>query len=144
VPIVEAGLAKRLVLGQDGRLTFFGYLINVLIVISCIATLVYPLLSHQGAVHFSCIFKGITGWPCPGCGYSDAMGCLLDGDYSQSFLQNPGWIIWVAFQGLLVFTGLKSLINGRQAIIGKQLLVVIIILTILIWTAKFLIGPEYY
>ena len=141
---MEAGLAKRLALEQDGRLTFLGYLINGLIVISCIGTLLYPLLSHHGAVHFDCIFKEITGWPCPGCGYSDAIGCVLDREFSRSFLHNPGWLFWIAFQGLLVFTGLRSLIRGRQAVIGKHLLVVILVLTILIWTGKFLIGPEYY
>jgi hypothetical protein len=141
---VGAGLAKPLALEHNGRLTVIGYLINGLIVLSCIGTLLYPLLSQHGTIHFNCIFKEITGWPCPSCGYSDAIGCVMEGDLPQSFLHNPGWMIWVAFQGWMVFLGLKSLFSGRQAIIRRHLLVVLVMLIILIWTGKFLIGPEYY
>ena len=139
-----AGLAKPLAIERNGRLTFTGYLINTLILATCFSTLAYPLLSHHGTIHFDCIFKEITGFPCPSCGYSAAIGCLIQKDLPQSFLHNPGWIIWIAFQLLLVFIGLRSLISGRQAIIGQRLLLVFIILIILIWAGKFLIGPEYY
>jgi hypothetical protein len=141
---VGADLAKPSALEQNGRLTFTGYLVNILILISCIGTLVYPLLSEYGALHFNCIFKEITGLPCPSCGYSNAIVCVIRKDFLHSFLHNPGWLVWVAFQGLLVFIGLKSLVSGSQAVIGKRLLLVIICLILLIWAGKFLIGPEYY
>jgi hypothetical protein len=52
--------------------------------------------------------------------------------------------MWIAFQFLLVYIGLKSSISGRQALIGKGIIVFLIILVILTWTGKFLIGPEFY
>ncbi len=144
MPIVGAGLAKPPAIERNGQLTFTGYLVNVLILITCIGTLIYPQLSRYGAIHFDCIFKQITGLPCPSCGYSAAIESVFQHHLSQSFLHNPGWLIWIAFQLLLIFIGIKSLVNGRQTIIGRRLLPVLIILILLIWTAKFIIGPEYY
>ena len=139
-----AGLAKHLAIEQNGRLTFSGYLINALILATCLGTLVYPLLSHQGTIHFDCIFKEVTGLPCPSCGYSTALIYAFQKDLQHAFLHNPGWLIWIAFQLIMVFIGLKSLILGRQAIIGQRLLYLLIVLIVLIWVGKFLIGPEYY
>jgi len=141
---VGAGLAKLLAIEQNGRLTFSGYLINALILATCLGTLVYPLLSHQGTIHFDCIFKEVTGLPCPSCGYSTALIYAFHKDLQHAFLHNPGWLIWIAFQLIMVFIGLKSLILGRQAIIGQRLLYLLIVLIVLIWVGKFLIGPEYY
>jgi hypothetical protein len=133
-----------LALERNGRLTVIGYLINALILISCAASLAYPLLSHTGALHLDCIFRELTGLPCPSCGYSRAVSCAIEKDLGASFLHNPGWIIWIGFQGALIFIGLTSIIRGRQAVISQRLLVVFIVLILLIWTGKFLIGPEYY
>ncbi len=139
-----AGLAKQLAIEQNGQLTFSGYLINALILATCLGTLVYPLLSHQGTIHFDCIFKEVTGLPCPSCGYSTAIIYAFRKDFHHAFLHNPGWLIWIAFQLMMVFIGLKSLILGKQALIRRRLLLGLIIMIVLIWTGKFLIGPEYY
>ena len=139
-----AGLARQLAIEQNGRLTFSGYLINALIVVSCLGTLAYPLLSQQGTVQFDCIFKSVTGLPCPSCGYSTAIICVWQKDLYHAFLNNPGWPIWIGFQLILVFIGLKSLIMGRQAVLGTGLLYLLIILIVMIWAGKFLIGPDYY
>jgi hypothetical protein len=141
---VGAGLAKHLAIEQNGRLTFSGYLINALILATCIGTLTYPLLSLHSAIHFECIFKEVTGLPCPSCGYSTALIYAFQKDLQHAFLHNPGWLIWIAFQLILVFIGLKSLILGRQALIGQRLLHLLFALIVFIWVGKFLIGPEYY
>ena len=139
-----AGLAKHLAIEQNGRLTFSGYLINALILATCLGTLVYPLLSHQGIINFDCIFKEVTGLPCPSCGYSTALIYAFQKDLQHAFLHNPGWLIWIAFQLILIFIGLKSLILGRQALLGQRMLYLLIVLIVLIWVSKFLIGPYYY
>jgi hypothetical protein len=141
---VGAGLAKQQAIEKNGRLTFSGYLINALILATCLGTLAYPFLSHQGTIHFECIFKEVTGLPCPSCGYSTAIIYAFQKDIHHAFLHNPGWLIWIAFQLILVFIGLKSLIVGRQALIGQRLLYLLIILIVLVWVGKFLIGPDYY
>jgi len=141
---VGAGLARQLAIEKNGQLTFTGYLINALILATCLGTLVYPLLSHHGVIHFDCIFKEVTGLPCPSCGYSTAVIHVFQKDFNHAFLHNPGWLIWIAFQLILVFIGMKSLIMGKQAVLGNLLLYMLIILIVLIWVGKFLIGPDYY
>ncbi len=139
-----ADLGKLLVIEKNERLTFSGYLINTLILITCFGTLIYPLLNHHGVIHFDCIFKGITGLPCPSCGYSAAVVGMFQKDLYHSFQHNPGWLMWIAFQLYLIFIGLKSIITAKQAVIGQRLLILLIILILLTWIGKFLIGPEYY
>ena len=139
-----AGLARLPAIEKNGRLTFSGYLINFLILATCLGTLVYPLLSQQGILHFDCIFKEITGLPCASCGYTAAIKNVFQADLQQAFLHNPGWIIWIAFQLLLVFIGIRSIISGRQLVIGQGLLALTVIFILLIWIGKFLIGPSYF
>ena len=139
----EAGLDRLFTIERNGRLSTIGYGINILIVLSCIGTLVYPFMDARGIVQFNCIFRSVTGVPCPTCGYSTAIGCLLSGDFGQSFLHNPGWIIWITLLAGLVFIGIKSIITGRQAVIPGGLVYLLSALIVLTWVAKFIIGCEY-
>ena len=144
MPTVEAGSGSIFAIERNGRLTKTGYLINFLIALSCIGTLVYPILDAGGIVRFNCIFRSITGLPCPTCGYSSAIGCLLSGNIGHSFLHNPAWIFWLALQVGLVFIGIKSMITGRQAIIPHRLIAALSVILVLSWAAKFIIGSDYY
>ena len=141
---VEAGSASLFTIERNGRLSSSGYLVNFLIALSCIGTLVYPILDAGGILRLNCIFKSITGLPCPTCGYSTAIGCLLNGNIAHSFLHNPAWIFWIALQVGLVFIGIKSIVTGRQAVIPVKLIVALAIILVLTWIAKFIIGPEFY
>ena len=139
-----AGSDSIFTIERDGRLSTGGYLVNLLIVISCTGTLAYPLLDAGGIVSIDCLFKSITGLPCPTCGYSTAIGCLLGGDFTHSFAHNPAWIFWLALQVGLVFIGIKSVVNGRQVLIPVRWIVVLAAILVLNWAAKFIIGPEFY
>ena len=144
VPIVEAGLDRILTIERNGRLSTFGYLVNLLIAASCMGALAYPLLDAGGILRLNCIFKSLFGMPCPTCGYSTAIGCVLSGDFSRSFLHNPGWIFWVFLLALLVYVGMKSVLTGKQAVIPRGIILPLAILVMLTWVAKFIIGAEYY
>ncbi len=139
-----AGLDRFTALERDGHLSVAGYGINLLIAFTCLCTLAYPFLDAGGILQFHCLFKSITGLPCPTCGYSTAIGCLLTGNILHSFLHNPGWIFWVALQVLLVYVGIKSMLTGRQAVIPGGLIIPLAVLVLLTWGAKFIIGSEYY
>ncbi len=141
---VAAGWDRILATERNGRLSPTGYLVNVLIAVSCLGSLAYPFLDAAGILSFHCIFKSLTGLPCPTCGYSRAVGCLLRGEFLQSFLHNPGWIVWIALQLLLVYTGIRSLVTGKQAVIPGRMIIPLAVLILLTWVGKFLIGSEYY
>ena len=142
--IVEADSGSIFAIERNGGLSRTGYGINFLIALSCIGTLVYPILDAGGIVRLNCIFRSITGLPCPTCGYSTAIGCLLSGNIGHSFLHNPAWVFWLALQVGLVFIGIKSMITGRQAVIPVKFIVALAVIMVLTWAAKFIIGPGFY
>lgn len=142
--IVGAGLGNFSTIERNGRLSPFGYLVNSFIALSCLGTLSYPFLDAGGIIDFNCLFKSITGLPCPSCGYSTAIACLISGDVGHSFLHNPGWIFWLALQALLVYLGIRSIFTGRQMVITGRMIIPMALLIILTWIAKFVIGTEYY
>ena len=45
----------------------------------------------------TCIIRGLTGIPCPGCGMTRAFGCLLRGQWSLSFQMHPMLLPWLAY-----------------------------------------------
>ena len=45
---------------------------------------------HLDRLPFSvCVFKAVTGWPCPTCGSTRALGRLLEGDLPGASAMNP-------------------------------------------------------
>ena len=141
---MAAVLDRNLAIERNGRLLLFGYLVNLGIAASCIGTLAYPFMHAGGLVRFDCIFKGVPGLPCPTCGYSSAIECLLGADPLHSFLHNPFWIFWVAFQLGMVYIGIRSVLAGRQILVSSRLILPIAVLIVLSWIAKFIVGPAYY
>ncbi|MFC2115838.1 DUF2752 domain-containing protein [Bacteroidota bacterium] len=113
-------------------------------IFSCLGTLAYPFLNAGGIFYFNCVFRSITGLPCPTCGYSSAMSSLYASNPMHSFLHNPGWIFWILFQLLLVFIGIKTLLRGKQVLISNRYAILLLVLIALIWAGKFIIGSEYY
>ena len=60
-----------------------------------------------------CLFKAITGQPCPTCGSTRAAGCLARGDVAGALVMNP--LTTVALFGLLAWAiaDLVLLTRGR-------------------------------
>jgi len=62
------------------------------------ATASTPWLLQAGPSNV-CIFKALSGWPCPLCGGTHACAALLAGDWSAAWQANAGalpllWLIW--------------------------------------------------
>lgn len=77
-----------------------------------------------GNRHFTpCIFKNLTGLPCPGCGMGRATIAFFHGDLMQSFFINPAAIpfaiamlislIWMIYDLHLGTTNFFSTINKK-------------------------------
>lgn len=61
-----------------------------------------------------CLFKRVTGWPCPSCGSTQAVVHLWHGHFWESILSNPlGIIVFVAaWPTLLVL--LRDAVDGGE------------------------------
>jgi hypothetical protein len=81
-----------------------------LLFIACFLGFIYLLYHLQDSenTHFGvCIFKQVTGFPCPSCGTTRAVQLLLQGDVLASLQMNPFGIFvaiimifapfWIAF-----------------------------------------------
>lgn len=44
---------------------------------------------HLGNLPFGCVFKAVTGWPCPTCGGTRALAALAAGEVLQALRANP-------------------------------------------------------
>lgn len=61
-----------------------------------------------------CLFKELTGVPCPGCGCTRAFLCLLRGEVGQALWYNPLVIVLIIFAlVLLVATLVETCVFRR-------------------------------
>lgn len=99
---------------------------------------------HKHNFHV-CIFKNITGYPCPACGTTRSVKMLLfDGDIGAAFLMNPIGIIvgvimvfvpfWLLFDALTKRQTLfDAYVKTEKIISTKPIALLLIALLILNW-----------
>ncbi len=75
-------------------------LITLLIVIILSAIIIY-IAGIKNEISF-CVFKNITGIPCPSCGLTRSVISLLHGNIIQAVLYNP--FFFIGFLLLILFT----------------------------------------
>lgn len=64
----------------------------ITICIVCFFGFCYLLYGFFFAQYFTprlCIFKNVTGYPCPSCGVTRAIFLLLEGEITKSLMMNP-------------------------------------------------------
>jgi hypothetical protein len=87
------------------------YTVLVLLSLASAGWLAYALQAHHYEHTTLCLFKNITGFPCPSCGITRSIIFLGQGDVSQAWNTNPLgivaacllvivpiWIIWDLIQ----------------------------------------------
>jgi hypothetical protein len=63
-----------------------------------------------------CVFKNITGWPCPACGSTGGVMQLLHGEFYSALLLNP--LSYLLAVGLVVLPLwlLSDMVRGRSSL----------------------------
>lgn len=76
--------------------------------------LVYVLYLAKRIPHIPCVFKTLTGYPCPTCGATRVVKSLFQFDIVSAFLWNPllflagiVFIAWVLYGFYMLFSGKK-------------------------------------
>jgi hypothetical protein len=136
---VGAGLGSFLILERNGELTFSGYVINTILVLSCLFALLYPFFEILQLFSIKCPFNSLTGLPCPGCGYTRSIISLLEGNISASFNHNPGWFILIIFLATLISIGLGSIIKGRQLGLSNGQFIFFLVLLVCTWIGNLIL-----
>lgn len=64
-----------------------------------------------------CLFRWLTGMPCPACGAARALRVLLcQGDVGQSFLLNPLGLVLAAMLAVVPAWGLTDVLRRRDTL----------------------------
>lgn len=74
--------------------------LHIFIAASCFLAYIWLYLQTVTQNFGVCIFKHVTGYPCPSCGTTSGVRSFLAGHYSDAFFQNP--LSWVAIVALTV------------------------------------------
>ena len=98
-----------------------------------------PSLALSGR-HF-CIFRAVTGIPCPACGSTRSMICLLDGDLPGALFTNPAGLIlffsmmifpvWVIADLVLRKESFLRFYRNFERILRKRWITILLILLVL-------------
>ncbi len=78
---------------------FNKYLPNLLMAIAALAAIAifYVYNPAQEIFFWSCTFKQITGYQCPGCGGQRAVHALLHGNFQEAFRLNALFVSSIPF-----------------------------------------------
>ena len=60
-----------------------------------------------------CLFKALTGFDCPGCGFQRALHAALHGDFATAWACNPALFFFIPVTGLYAFAELMPRRAGR-------------------------------
>ena len=75
--------------------------------------------------HTVCVFKALTGIPCPACGLTHATIYLLSGRFDMAMKTNPTVILWIIVIGLFFVD--RYIFHFNKKIFPKYFIVVCII-----------------
>lgn len=86
----------------------FGILYGAIAVLALAAARILPVLDLLP----SCLFRGVTGIPCPTCGVSRALVLLAHGDLRQGLAMNPVFAVTLAASLVLLVCNCVVLFNS--------------------------------
>jgi len=121
----------------------------VLVSTACAAGYIWLLINYHRSISVStepgfCMFKRITGIPCPSCGSTRSVLSILKGDFVGALLWNPfGLIIisvlilaplWILYDIVLRKDSLLQVYNYSEIFLRKKWIAIpLILLVILNW-----------
>ena len=77
----------------------------------------YHLIHAESLTPTLCLFKNMTGIPCPSCGVTRSVLLIMQGEFIQAVLMNPLGIIAVALLIILPTWMAIDLIQKKQSLL---------------------------
>jgi hypothetical protein len=106
-----------------------GFAAFLLILAGVHATGILPIGRLAGAIPVFCPFELLTGIPCPGCGMTRAVLCLISGNLSDALLYNPFsfFLLSLVTASILPKRWLKRVPTGVRAILPRAYAVILVL-----------------
>lgn len=67
-----------------------------------------------GGLDWPCVFKSVTGLPCPGCGGMRAARLFFDGRFAAAAYANPLSVAFILWAGVSCIWLLADIVRGRD------------------------------
>ncbi len=107
----------------------------------------YKKLERREEAFNTCIFKQVTGIPCPSCGSIHSIVSILHGDLKKAFAENPLGFAGILIVAVIPYWILADLILGRESFYRfylrinaflkrKVVLFGLLFIVLLIWLVK--------
>jgi hypothetical protein len=120
------------------------YSVLLIVVFSGYSYLYYSLYHSINSNVSFCIFKNVTGFPCPSCGTTRAVQLFLQGDFVASLQMNPFGILVAILMVVLPFWIVYDVLTHQQTFFinykkvesivrTKWLAILLIILVLINW-----------
>lgn len=93
-----------------------------------IVVIIMAILLIHGKIAIACVFYGITGLYCPGCGITRSILSLIEGDIYQAFRYNP--IIFIDIP-IIIITSIIDFIFKENKKVKKVTNIIYIMLLVL-------------
>ena len=118
----------------------------VLVSTACAAGYIWLFINYHRSVSDSmepgvCLFKRITGIPCPSCGSTRSVLSILNGDFAGALLWNPfGLIIisililaplWILYDIVLHKDSFLQIYNRTEIFLERKWIAIILILLVI-------------
>jgi hypothetical protein len=83
----------------DASKDLYSFLFNRAAALGAVGlVLLAAALPSQGAGIQICFFRYLTGLPCPGCGLTRSLSCILHGDFARGYEYHPfGYVLLPLF-----------------------------------------------
>ena len=103
-----------------------------------LAAVAAALVIVHGIFGTTCLFKGVTGYPCPGCGMTRACYSALTGHFKDAFSLHPLFpLAPVMIAAVIVYTYIKKPLLRKIAEIS---LLAMGAAFIIVWIIRLAIG----
>ena len=81
----------------------------------------YKKLGRQEEAFNTCIFRRVTGLPCPSCGTIHSIVSILHGDFRKALSENPLGYAGILLVAIIPYWILIDLVSGRESFYDSYL-----------------------
>ena len=118
--------------------TWLGYVCHI------IALAYHPSFLDGVQMSLPCIFKKLTGLPCPFCGVTRSLASFIRGDFEQAFLYNPFSLLFFSLYTYHLWVYISKTKESCQPIVSAKMYKVWLSLATLSWITKFVFPQNFW